>query len=613
MNGTDERVQAIAACEDALHRGEPLAAYNAAQSALERWPSEPRLRQLQALALARSGDTERANAALRALADEGLDDAETLGMLARTHKDLAFAAAEAASRSAHLEEAFMLYRRGAENAAERADLDGACYAGINAASLALVRGDANEAHALARRVRAWSASMPEAGGGWRDATLGEAALILGEADVARGHYERAAVAARGRPGDLASSRRQVRLLAPHLPPWHAEATAALRVPPVVAFTGHMVDAPERVSPRFPASLERTVAGRIRDRLAAIAPLAVYSSAACGADLLCLEAARELGIETHVVLPFPQEAFRAASVAFAGASWEQRLATALESADSVTVTSDHAARGSAASFDYANLVLTGAARLRAHALETDLVGLAACEDEHPSRPGGSADLLRRWRDAGIAVERIPISDAPSAPSHAAPSEPAPATAPRHEMRALLFADAVGYSKLTEDQIPGYIEGFLGAVAAYARASPCRYEHVETAGDGLYMVFREVADAGRFALGLSRVANEFDRAAWGLPPGFNLRIALHCGPVHCAHDPLGDRPLFTGPHTSRAARIEPITPPGQVYASSAFAAVAAANGSPFVLSYVGQVPLAKSAGKLGLYHVRGAPLTKAPTTA
>ena len=65
--------------------------------------------------------------------------------------------------------------------------------------------------------------------------------------------------------------------------------------------------------------------------------------------------------------------------------------------------------------------------------------------------------------------------------------------------------------------------------------------------------------------------------GLPAGFNLRIALHCGPVYCGATRSPDAPLYTGPHTSRAARIEPITPPGQVYASSAFAAVAAASGT------------------------------------
>jgi class 3 adenylate cyclase len=174
-----------------------------------------------------------------------------------------------------------------------------------------------------------------------------------------------------------------------------------------------------------------------------------------------------------------------------------------------------------------------------------------------------------------------------------------------MRAMLFADAVGYSQLSEDQVPRYIEGFLGAVAELSRRTAHPFEHVETSGDGLYMVFGGVADAGHFALELNALANGFDRAAHGLPPNFNLRIALHCGPVHCGRDPITGRPLYTGPHTSRTARIEPITPPGQVYASSAFAAVAAASGADgLAMGYVGRIPLAKGYGTLGLYHVRPA---------
>jgi class 3 adenylate cyclase len=173
-----------------------------------------------------------------------------------------------------------------------------------------------------------------------------------------------------------------------------------------------------------------------------------------------------------------------------------------------------------------------------------------------------------------------------------------------MRAMLFADAVGYSKLSEDQIPGYIAGFLGAVAELSRRTSHPFEHVETSGDGLYMVFRHATDAALFALELSAATNAFDRARWGLPPSFNLRVALHCGPVHCATDPITGSPIYTGPHTSRAARIEPITPPGQVYASSAFAAVASATNVRLNLSYVGRMPLAKGYGSLGLYHVRAA---------
>jgi class 3 adenylate cyclase len=171
--------------------------------------------------------------------------------------------------------------------------------------------------------------------------------------------------------------------------------------------------------------------------------------------------------------------------------------------------------------------------------------------------------------------------------------------------MLFADAVGFSQLSEDQIPAYVSAFLGAVADLNRRTSSRFEHVATWGDGIYMVFADVADAGRYALELSALANAFDRKATGLPEGFNLRIALHCGPVYCGVDPVTGLPMYTGPHASRAARIEPITPPGQVYASSAFAAVAAANGvRDFSLDYVGRIPLAKGYGTLGLYHVRPA---------
>jgi class 3 adenylate cyclase len=44
--------------------------------------------------------------------------------------------------------------------------------------------------------------------------------------------------------------------------------------------------------------------------------------------------------------------------------------------------------------------------------------------------------------------------------------------------------------------------------------------------------------------------------------------------------------------RAARIEPVTPPGMVYASEAYAATLASTGQrDYVLEYIGTLPLAK----------------------
>jgi class 3 adenylate cyclase len=91
--------------------------------------------------------------------------------------------------------------------------------------------------------------------------------------------------------------------------------------------------------------------------------------------------------------------------------------------------------------------------------------------------------------------------------------------------------------------------------------------------------------------------------GLPSELNLRIALHAGPAYACTDPVTRAPNFIGTHVSRAARIEPITPPGQVYASQAFAALAEAQGvTEFTCDYVGQTPLAKKYGTFPTYHVR-----------
>ena len=604
----DSAEAAVARAEQHLRQGEPLLAYNATQQGLERWPGHPRLRQLQALALARSGDVERANAILSELAAGGLDDAETLGMLARTHKDLALHASGAA-RAAHLRSGFELYERAYRAALARGETDAAGYTGINAATMAVLRGDIAQARELAAEVNAAAHGDAATRDYWSEATLGEAALILGETAAAREHYARAATIAGRRYGDLGTTRKQARLLEAHLPPTEGRASEALSIPPVVVFSGHMIDAPGRAQPRFPAALEPEVRASIRAKLTQLAPAAVYGSAACGADLLCLEAARDMGCETHVVLPFPAAEFRAASVDYAGADWGGRFERALAAADSVTIASDHHARGSAATFEYANLILTGMARLRGRVLETPVRALAVRDPRAPGARGGTASIVSLWERHGLESETVDVNAARTAAISEVPpdasAEAAPAHGIRHEMRALLFADAVGYSRFTEDQIPLYITEFLGAVAALGRSSRHRFEHVETAGDGLYMVFGDVRDAAHFALGLSALAGGTDWVARGLPAGFNLRIALHCGPVHCGHDPLTGSAIYTGPHASRAARIEPITPPGQVYASQAFAAVAAAcDCREFDLRYVGPVTLAKAYGALPLYHLASA---------
>ena len=71
-------------------------------------------------------------------------------------------------------------------------------------------------------------------------------------------------------------------------------------------------------------------------------------------------------------------------------------------------------------------------------------------------------------------------------------------------------------------------------------------------------------------------------------------------------------YTGVHTSRAARIEPITPPGCVYCSQSFAAISKTlSVTQFDCDYVGNVPLAKGYGSQPVYHVKWANNTLRPS--
>jgi tetratricopeptide (TPR) repeat protein len=617
----DEIVDTDASLAEAarlLHAGEPLLAYNAVQQGLAQAPDHLRLRQLQGLSLARSGDHRGAREILERLVADGHRDAETLGLLARTYKDCGVTAASASERRENLQAAFRIYEDAYRRSRAQDQVADAYYTGINAAALALLLDDRQGAERIARQVIELcelAARLEPAQGDpyWRTATLAEAQLIQGDVAAARGHYARAAELAGRRHGDLSSTRRQALHLLRHLGQDADWLDQVLAIPDVLVYTGHMVDAPDRSPPRLPEDFVPVLRDALHAEIERIAPIAAYGAAACGTDILCLEALVEQGSEIHIVLPFPPGEFRSASVDFAAGDWGERFERLLGAAQSVTIASDHRAAGSTATFEYANLIMTGLARLRAEVLATKLVGLAALETGAAGAPGGAASLLRNWQVYGIPARVVDIGQLRAA--HRASGRPAQAPRPEpppsseyggritHEIKSMLFADAVGYSRLAEDQIPIFIEHFLGAIARLCGHSDRAPVHVETAGDGLYMVFDGAADAGHFALELRDLVRNCDWAAFGLPETFSIRIALHSGPIFCAIDPITGRPLYTGPHTSRTARIEPITPPGQVYASSAYAAVAVATGvEGLEFSYVGRTTLAKSYGALPLYHIR-----------
>jgi hypothetical protein len=92
------------------------------------------------------------------------------------------------------------------------------------------------------------------------------------------------------------------------------------MPASLLFTGHMIDKPDRLKPRFPASLEKAAEARIAR---AIAPFAAgesefnglmgFASGGRGGDIIFHERCRAQGVVTSMILPFSPDLFTKTSV------------------------------------------------------------------------------------------------------------------------------------------------------------------------------------------------------------------------------------------------------------------------------------------------------------
>lgn len=95
---------------------------------------------------------------------------------------------------------------------------------------------------------------------------------------------------------------------------------------VVLSSGHMIDAPDRLSARFPPAAEPAVASEIEalfDRWAVGPGDLVLNGCARGADILFAESAHRRGAAVEFVLALAPDAFEAVSVFLPRSIWVQR--------------------------------------------------------------------------------------------------------------------------------------------------------------------------------------------------------------------------------------------------------------------------------------------------
>jgi class 3 adenylate cyclase len=571
-------------------RGELLLAYDTALQGLAEHPGDVWLAHRAVLNLAKAGATARAEKEYERLGLQRLAEADIAALGARIAKDKALAAT-GESRSSLLARAADLYEavyfRG-----------GGYYPGINVATLRLLAGERPAAERVAREVLALCAGPGEGAeeAYYRAATEAEAALVLGDADMARAALVRAANSG----SDLAAraaTRRQLRLICAARA-LGDEVLAPLAPPAVIHYTGHMIAAPQRAG-RFPAEQETEAAAAIRASLARSAVGMGYGALAAGADILFAEALLARGAELHVVLPFTREEFTALSVAPSGAQWLDRFEACLQRASSVTYATDDRYLGHDWIFAYGSFVAMGLAVLRARFLDAPVRQIAFWDGEETTGVAGTGFDVRTWHSFGLAGEIIACRSNAVARATAPPA--VLAGAGQRELRAMLFGDVRGFSKLTEAQVPAFVTCVLGTLGEVLARYGDNVLYRNTWGDGIFLVLKDASAAARCALELQAALDAIDLPVHGLPETLSIRLGGHFGPVFEATDPVQGVTNFFGAHVSRTARIEPVTPPGEVYVTEQFAARLALEPSGFACDYVGQVPAAKDYGTLRMYHL------------
>ncbi len=569
----------------------------------------------QAAALAQSGAPSSAEHLLKQLVAHNVVDSETMGLLGRVYKDMAFALPK--KKSFYLQQAFTIYFQAYARAARNRDQEGAYYNGINAATLAFLRGDREQARKIAadveRLCRSLRRQSEESGDSfWLDATMGEAALLQGDLDRAEKYYELACEKAGKDLTALVTIVKQARLIIVHSDiDQTVKRAPSCILPSIIVFSGHMIDTLNRKQARFPLSRQGEIKEKIRLEIQRLGGGIGYASAAAGSDILFLESMIETGGKIHIVLPVDMDNFKEQSVMTAGHDWENRFDTVVHRAESLTILDTFNPLNFENSLEFANMYLFGISRIRAEQMETDLRPLAVLQNNDRGGRGGTASMVRLWQDQQIEYSLISLQDNAAQTCSPLPlfATPLPRAcscsqkAEHHTCLPMLFADVKGYSLLSEDEAVCFSASFLARVAKILQQFDKQILSKRTAGDGLFLVFHDLKSAIEVARNLQNMINSRDWQLDDLPANLQMRISLDAGPCYSYIDPVMDKLEFCGNYVVRAARLEPITPPGHIYASDTFVALCRAEGlGRGSFSYAGRVVLPKKFGTLAVYHVR-----------
>ncbi|WP_293372854.1 adenylate/guanylate cyclase domain-containing protein [Nevskia sp.] len=560
----DPLLKALAACRAALKAGNYLLCHDLAARAKAEGLQSRELDYVALLSLANAGSTQLAMRRFRELGiGSGADDhrhddydiEEWLALKGRLLKDLALAAAP--DRAAALfVEAGRVYAQAFEHA-------GGYFPGINAATMLLLGNRPDEALPLARKVLETLAAIGDSD---RDneryylrATEAEAALLLG--DDARAGIALAAASAcmRGNVNARSRTRAQLRLICRQLGR-DEHLLDALALPPVLFL-------PERLPDGF-----------------TIARLPSEASFVCGAlngpqELAITEHFLGCGVRVHLVLPAAREPLLARWQQRHGPDRAERLKRCLDGDVECSIAQgflDDEDRWCAA---HISATACGLSRLEARRLGARWQILGDDDAVDGSRSPPAVDIPGR---RSLAADGTPIA---------------------RRFIGTLFADFAGYSRISDAEQPMFQSAMIGTIADALREYRAQILLQHTWGDAVHVVTVDAETAARIADRIHGIVEARRGELGGMLAKLELRLSAHYAPAYEGVDPVEGTPTYFGSQMSFAARIEPVTPPGMIFVTEAFAARLMLEAPDrYAAEYAGEIELAKRYGKYRLYSLR-----------
>ena len=455
--------------DESLRKGNPGEAFSIFKRLLEDNQENETIRYSAALSAAKVGSISAASGYLKHLIEHPCSDSaiynDALSLLGRIEKDrysrltvpgdkmrAAFASAQA-------------YERAYQDS-------GDYYPGLNAASMYKLAGDMDRSARIVKKVSNGCNKLihnQQTDDHWLAATMGELALLENNQSRAIHWYSLTRQLIGDAYGEISSMRRQLILLREVIE-IDDELFSVLDIPTVVTMTGHMIDTADRQEPRFPQYIEKCVRDEIDKLLSKINAGFGYCSAACGADIIFVEAMLARGAEVHINLPFDQEDFLNVSIRFAGEEWESRYFDVISRCTSVNYSTKEGYLGDDTLFEYNADVITGKTMIRSRQLNVVPEFVAIYDSSLDSISGGSKATALSWQKLGHSVQEIDLRQvlvsekAPLQKSMGRYKQPEIIKNEiNREIHTMLFADFVGFSKMGEAQTPQFFLGLLKEVA------------------------------------------------------------------------------------------------------------------------------------------------------